>query len=136
MKKFNKEIFLYLFIFFSIYSFSFAEIVKKIEINGNERVSNESIEMFSDVTVGDDINKDDLNKILKNVYDSNFFTNVKVSFKDNTLTINVEESSLVENVIVKGPKSKTLIKDLKKNLKVKSRASYNEILFLEDKKYN
>ena len=134
MKKFNKEIFLYLFIFFSIYSFSFAEIVKKIEINGNERVSNESIEMFSDVTVGDDINKDDLNKILKNVYDSNFFTNVKVSFKDNTLTINVEESSLVENVIVKGPKSKTLIKDLKKNLKVKSRASYNEILFLEDKK--
>ena len=134
MKKFNKEIFLYLFIFFSIYSFSFAEIVKKIEINGNERVSNESIEMFSDVTVGDDINKDDLNKILKNVYDTNFFTNVKVSFKDNTLTINVEESSLVENVIVKGPKSKTLIKDLKKNLKVKSRASYNEILFLEDKK--
>ena len=134
MKKFNKEIFLYLFVFFSIYSFSFAEIVKKIEINGNERVSNESIEMFSDVTVGDDINKDDLNKILKNVYDTNFFTNVKVSFKDNTLTINVEESSLVENVIVKGPKSKTLIKDLKKNLKVKSRASYNEILFLEDKK--
>ena len=134
MKKFNKEIFLYLFIFFSIYSFSFAEIVKKIEINGNERVSNESIEMLSDVTVGDDINKDDLNKILKNVYDTNFFTNVKVSFKDNTLTINVEESSLVENVIVKGPKSKTLIKDLKKNLKVKSRASYNEILFLEDKK--
>ena len=134
MKKFNINIALSLLIFFSIYSFSLAEIVKKIEINGNERVSSQSIEMFSKINVGDDIKKDDLNKILKNVYDSNFFSNVEVNFKDNTLIIFVEESSLVENVIIKGPKSKTLIKDLKKNLKVKSRTSYNEISFLEDKK--
>ena len=134
MKKFNINIALSLLIFFSIYSFSLAEIVKKIEINGNERVSSQSIEMFSKINVGDDIKKDDLNKILKNVYDSNFFSNVEVNFKDSTLIIFVEESSLVENVIIKGPKSKTLIKDLKKNLKVKSRTSYNEILFLEDKK--
>ena len=134
MKKFNINIALSLLIFFSIYSFSQAEIVKKIEINGNERVSSQSIEMFSKINVGDDIKKDDLNKILKNVYDSNFFSNVEVNFKDNTLIIFVEESSLVENVIIKGPKSKTLIKDLEKNLKVKSRTSYNEISFLEDKK--
>ena len=134
MKKFNINIALSLLIFFSIYSFSLAEIVKKIEINGNERVSSQSIEMFSKINVGDDIKKDDLNKILKNVYDSNFFSNVEVNFKDNTLIIFVEENSLVENVIIKGPKSKTLIKDLKKNLKVKSRTSYNEISLLEDKK--
>ena len=134
MKKLNKKILLFVLIFFSIYSFSFAEIIKKIEINGNERVSNETIEMFSKITVGDNIDQDDLNKILKNVYDSNFFTNVKVTFEDNVLIIFVKESSLVENVIIKGPKSKTLIKDLKKNLKVKSRTSYNEILFLQDKK--
>ena len=134
MEKLNKKILLFVLIFFSIYSFSFAEIIKKIEINGNERVSNETIEMFSKITVGDNIDQDDLNKILKNVYDSNFFTNVKVTFKDNVLIIFVKESSLVENVIIKGPKSKTLIKDLKKNLKVKSRTSYNEILFLQDKK--
>ena len=73
MKKFNINIALSLLIFFSIYSFSLAEIVKKIEINGNERVSSQSIEMFSKINVGDDIKKDDLNKILKNVYDSNFF---------------------------------------------------------------
>ena len=134
MNKLNKKILLFVLIFFSIYSFSFAEIIKKIEINGNERVSNETIEMFSKITVGDNIDQDDLNKILKNVYDSNFFTNVKVTFKDNVLIIFVKESSLVENVIIKGPKSKTLIKDLKKNLKVKSRTSYNEILLLQDKK--
>ncbi len=134
MIKLKRLIFLFLIIFFTIYSVSFAGTVKEIQVKGNERVSKESIEMFSNVSIGDTIDKDDLNNILKNIYDSNFFKNVKVNFENNVLIIFVEESSLVENVIIKGPKSKTLIRDLKENLKVKSRTSYNEILFLEDKK--
>jgi outer membrane protein insertion porin family len=131
---FKKKIFFLVIIFFSISSISFSEIVKDIKVKGNERVSDKSIEMFSNINIGDDVDQDQLNQILKNVYDSNFFKDVKVSLKDNILTIFVEESSLVENVTIKGPKSKTLISDLKKNLRVKSRTSYNEILFLEDKK--
>ena len=134
---FKKKIFFLIIIFFSISSVSFSEIVKDIKVKGNKRVSDKSIEMFSSINIGDDVDQNQLNQILKNVYDSNFFENVKVTLKDNILTIFVEESSLVENVIIRGPKSKTLIDDLKKNLKVKSRTSYNEILFLEDKKkYN
>ena len=131
---FKKKIFFLIIIFFSISSVSFSEIVKDIKVKGNKRVSDKSIEMFSSINIGDDVDQNQLNQILKNVYDSNFFENVKVTLKDNILTIFVEESSLVENVIIRGPKSKTLIDDLKKNLKVKSRTSYNEILFLEDKK--
>ena len=134
MKNFQKKLFLLLFIFFPICSISFAEIVKDIQIKGNNRVSDETIVMFSNINIGDDVNNDDLNEILKKVYDSNFFKDVKVKLENNILTIFVEESSLVENVIIKGPKSKTLISDLKKNLKVKSRTSYNEIQLLEDKK--
>ena len=134
MMYFKKKIFFLVIIFFSISSMSFSEIVKDIKVKGNERVSDKSIEMFSNINIGDDVDQDQLNQILKNVYDSNFFKDVKVSLKDNILTIFVEESSLVENVTIKGPKSKTLISDLKKNLQVKSRTSYNEILFLEDKK--
>ena len=131
---FKKKIFFLIIIFFSISSVSFSEIVKDIKVKGNKRVSDKSIEMFSNVNIGDNVDQDELNQILKNVYDSNFFKDVRVNLKDSILTIFVEESSLVENVIIKGPKSKTLIDDLKKNLKVKSRTSYNEILFLEDKK--
>ena len=131
---FKKKIFFLVIIFFSISSISFSEIVKEIKVEGNERVSDQSIEMFSNIKIGDDVDQDELNQILKNVYDSKFFKNVKVTLKDNILTIIVDESSLVEGVTIKGPKSKTLIDDLKKNLKVKSRTSYNEILFLEDKK--
>ncbi len=130
----KKIIFIIVFIFYSICSISLAEIVKDIQVKGNERVSEKSIKMFSKIKIGDDINNDNLNEILKNVYESNFFKNVSVSFENNLLTIFVEESSLVENVIIKGPKSKTLISDLKKNLKVKSRSSYNEIQLINDKK--
>ena len=134
MTYFKKKIFYLIVIFFSISSISFSEIVNDIKVKGNERVSDESIEMFSNINIGDNVDQEKLNQILKNVYDSNFFEDVKVDLKDNILTIFVEESSLVENVIIKGPKSKTLISDLEKILKVKSRTSYNEILFLEDKK--
>ena len=130
----KKIIFIIVFIFYSICSISLAEIVKDIQVKGNERVSEKSIKMFSKIKIGDDINNDNLNEILKNVYESNFFKNVSVSFENNLLTIFVEESSLVESVIIKGPKSKTLISDLKKNLKVKSRSSYNEIQLINDKK--
>ena len=131
---FKNKIFFLIIVFFSISSGAFSEIINNIKVEGNKRVSDKSIEMFSNINIGDDVDQDELNQILKNVYDSNFFNDVKVTLQDNVLTIFVEESSLVENVIIKGPKSKTLISDLEKNLKVKSRTSYNEILFLEDKK--
>ena len=134
MTNLKKKIIFFLIIFFSTSSIVFAEVLKEIQIKGNQRVSDESIKMFSNTKIGDNINSNKLNEILKNVYDSNFFGDVRVSFKDNVLVIFVEENSLVENVIIKGPKSKTLISDLKKKLKVKSRSSYNEILFLADKK--
>ena len=94
MTDFKKIISLALIIFFSIYSFLFAEIVQDIKVKGNERVSDASIKMFSNVNIGDNINNDDLNQILKNVYDSNFFNNVKVTFENNILIIFVEESFL------------------------------------------
>ena len=131
---FKKKIFFLMIIFFSISSTSYSEIVKNIKVEGNNRVSDKSIKMFSNINIGDDVDQNELNKILKDVYDSNFFKDVKVTLKDNILTIFVEESSLVENVTIKGPKSKTLISDLENILKVKSRTSYNEILFLQDKK--
>ena len=90
--------------------------VKDIKVKGNDRVSDKSIEMFSNINIGDDVDQNELNQILKNVYDSNFFNDVKVTLQDNVLTIFVKESSLVENVIIKGPKSKTLISELEKNL--------------------
>ena len=134
MKNFYKNISLILFFLILIPKISYSEIVNKIEIIGNERISKETIKMFSKINIGDNINENDANEILKRIYNSTFFEDVKVSIKENTLSIVVFENPLVENVEIKGPKAKKIVEELKKNLKVKARTSYNEILFLEDKK--
>ena len=120
------------FIFTS--SISFAEIIKKIEIQGNERISNETIKMFSKTSIGDDVSENDLNNILKDVYESSFFNDVKVSINNNILSIRVIENPLVENIEIKGPKAKKIKELLKKNLKIKARSSYNESFLKSDKK--
>ena len=134
MKHFYKNIFLILTFLIFVPKFSYSEIINKIEILGNDRISSETIKMFTKINIGESIDDKDVNEILKRVYDSTFFEDVKVSIKENTLKIVVLENPLVENVEIKGPKAKKIVEELKKNLQVKARTSYNEISFLKDKK--
>ena len=46
-----------LFLIFFLINFSFAEIVSKIEINGNKRISNETILVLSDIKLGKNLNE-------------------------------------------------------------------------------
>ena len=48
-------------------SFSNAEEIKNIEITGNERIPYETIKMFTGISVGDDVNENELNDILKRI---------------------------------------------------------------------
>ena len=45
---------------------SFSKVIKEIEINGNDRIPKETILMFADVKVGDDLTAGEINDILKN----------------------------------------------------------------------
>ena len=118
---------------FSFVSYSKSEVVSEIVILGNERVSDETIIMFSDVKINENIDTEKLNKILINLYDSNFFENVSISLKKNKLEITVDEFPIIENIKYSGIKSKTIKKEITQNLKLKSRSSLNP-LFLEDDK--
>ena len=122
-----------IFFLLSSISVSTAEILNQFKIDGNERIPKETIIMFSGAKVGDDINSSNLNDILKNIYDSNFFEDVNIKLENNILSIKVVENPLIENIDIKGPKAKKIIKKLKENLKLKERNSYNKILIKEDK---
>ena len=130
---FIKRILFLIVIVFSTISVSSAEIINQFKIDGNERIPNETIIMFSGVNIGENISATELNEILKNIYDSNFFEDVKISLNENILSIKVKESPLIENIEIKGPKAK-IIKALRDNLKLKQRNSFNDVLVLEDKK--
>jgi len=133
MLKKNTNFLLTLFLFITVITPSFGEIVKKIEINGNERISKETIILFSKVNINDDLKSNDINEILKRLYETNFFQNVVVNLKTKTLTIFVEENPIIENISYNGIKSETLKAKITKNLKLLPRSSYNEILLNDDK---
>ncbi|WP_440643869.1 outer membrane protein assembly factor BamA [Candidatus Pelagibacter sp. HIMB123] len=109
------------------------EIVKSIEILGNERIADETILMFSKIKIGSDLDKNDINNSLKFLYESNFFENVSINLIQNNLTILVKENPIIENITFDGIKSNTLKEKILKDLNIKARSSYNEILLKETK---
>ena len=114
-------------------SFSFSEIIKKIEITGNNRISNETILMFSKVDTGQSINNNKINQILKDLYNSNFFRNVSVKKKKNTLFINVDEAPLIKDIKITGVKAEKFKKTIRDSLILKPRGSFNSFLLTKEK---
>ena len=107
-------------------TYGFSETVNKIEIIGNERISNETIKLFIPIKIKDEINDVKLNQILKELYDTEYFKDVNVKFENKTLLINVIENPIIENISYKGIKSSRILNIIKDETLVKSRSSYNE----------
>ena len=113
-------------VYFCFYTHANSETIKNIEIVGNERIPDETILMFSDVQIDDKIDNENLNKILKNLYETNFFENVSVSFDKTILRIKVIESPIIDKVVYTGIKSDSMKEEISKILKLKSRSSFND----------
>ena len=128
------KIFLFL-IFFTFFFSSWvrAEIIDKINIEGNVRISNETIKMFADVSIGDDLSQNDLNQLLKKLYNTNFFETVSIKLSNTILNIKVKENPIIQNVSYDGIKSSQMLQDLKEKIELKSRSSFNELLLNKDK---
>ena len=62
---------------------SFSESIKKIEVIGNKRISNETIIVLSELNIINNFDKTSLNNSLKKLYESNFFKDVNFDIKIN-----------------------------------------------------
>ena len=134
MFKTLKKLFSINILFFAILIFPvYADIVEKIEIVGNKRISAETIKMFSQVKIGMNYEEKEINNILKLLYETNFFKDIKVSLNNKNLIIIVDENPIIENITFNGIKSNTLRDKITKDLLLKERSSYNEILLKKDK---
>ena len=118
--------FLFFFIFFIKITFANAEVIKSISVNGNERITDKTIIIFSKVDIGDDLIINDLNNIIENLYTTDFFKNASVNLKDNILTINVVENNLVQSIKINGVKNKKLKQALLDQLVITENKSYVE----------
>ena len=94
-------------IFFIIFTnVTFAEI-KKISIVGNTRVSSATIESLVDKKISN-VDSIYINNLTKKIYDTDFFSDVKISFNQDVMTINVTENPIVNFFYVNGVKDSDL----------------------------
>ena len=113
---------------FSAYSKNYEKII----VNGNERISNETILVFSEIHENKALDENSLNEILKKLYESGFFKDVTVKIENNNLIIEVLENPIIQTVFIEGIKKKKMKESLYEVLSLKNRSSYNSSLIKVD----
>ena len=123
------KIILFLFVFTSHLK---AEIVNNIVIEGNERVNEETIKIYGDIKVNKNYNDKDLNQILLNLYETNFFEEVKVDLSNGTLTVKISEYPILNQIVLLGENSVRISREIKKIIFLKEKSSFIQTKLSED----
>ena len=122
-----KKIFSFILLFFVLLNGnSYSEVVKNVEIKGNERISKETIIVFGDISIGKDYNSSDLNSLIKKLYATSFFSDISALIKGNILGITVKENPIIKSIIIDGEKAKKYTERLTDILKLKENGPYIE----------
>tara|TARA_B100001248_G_scaffold260357_1_gene248362 strand:+ start:1522 stop:3750 length:2229 start_codon:yes stop_codon:yes gene_type:complete len=94
------------FLIFIKFSVSQAEIVKQIIIEGNNRVTDETIKIYGDIEINKNYSEKDINNVIQKIYSTDFFDNVEAELKNNILTIKLKEYPIVNQLTILGEPSK------------------------------
>ena len=97
-----------------------AEVLENITIEGNKRISDETIKIYGELELNKNFTEGDINKVLNNLNKTNFFENIEINFTNKTLKIIVEEYPFVNQLIVIGEPKKAYIEEIKKLIQIKS----------------
>ena len=120
-----KKIFLSILLFFVFSSFnSYAEIVKKVKIQGNERISPETIMVFGDIIVGKNYEIPDVNSLIKKLYNTSFFSDISAEIKNNVLTIVVKENPVINEIEFQGEKASKYKEKLREFLLLRENGAF------------
>ena len=95
-------------LFLFLTNLSFATLISKIEVKGNKRITQESVTVFGDIKLNTNIDDNELDLILRRLYDTNFFEDVSLSIVDQTLIINLIENPIIQNISIVGVPSKKI----------------------------
>ena len=122
--------FLIIYIFLSINAF--AEKINKFSIIGNDRISDEYIILFSEISLNDDLDNELINSALKKLYKTGFLKDVNLNFNNGILKINLVENPIIQNINIKGIKAKKVKDPILELIVLKNRSPLNENLILKD----
>ena len=115
----------FILLFLALFNNSFAETVNKIEINGNKRVSDETIKVYGQIKpLNSNFTDSDINNIIVNLYKTNFFKDINIAIKNKTLVIDIVEYPLVNQIIIIGEANSGIKKRIKEIISLKEKNSF------------
>ena len=114
------------------FSTSLADVVKKLEVTGNKRITSESITVLGAISLNEKYDDAKLNSVLKKLYNTNFFSNIDLSIENSVMKIKVIENPIIEDIQITGIKNKNFLKSINEQMILKDRMSFTEAQFSRD----
>ncbi len=88
----------------------------KILIEGNKRIDPETIKIYGEISDKENYTDQDINNILKNLYSTDFFEDINISFENKILRINVKEYPIIGKLKFEGEPAKKIVKNIKERI--------------------
>ena len=126
-----RRILIILYLLFLINPLS-AEIIKKIDISGNDRLSDETVKVYGDISINQNVDNFKINQIIKNLYSTNFFEDINVSVSNGTLFIKLTEYPIINEIIIVGETANKFKEQIKKQIKSKKNGPFVKSLIADD----
>ena len=108
-------------------SIIFASEIKSITYDGLVRMSNLIANEISDIKVGDELNKEKINKAIISFYKQDYFDDIYATFDENNgnLSFHFKEKPVINNIEIKGYGNETETKDVEKLINIKRGDTYD-----------
>ena len=122
MKKYI--LFLLLFLFLNNNLYANENIINSISIEGVQRIDKETVTSYANISKGDIYTEEIGNTVLRNLFETNLFSNIQISFDANILNIKIQENPTINLVKFYG-NSKIKDEDLEIEISLKERSVYS-----------
>ena len=118
--------------FFLFTSHLYSEIINEVFVEGNKRISKNTIIVLGDIKLKSNYDDNKLNDIISSLYKTNYFDDVKIIIENNILKIFVKENLIIEEININGIKNNSLKQKILDNIFLRERSSFTENLLSKD----
>ena len=87
-------LFFLLYLFLNNHLYANENIINSISIDGIQRIDEETVISYANISKGDIYTDEIGNNILKNLFDTNLFSNIQISFEVDILNIKIHTPKL------------------------------------------
>jgi outer membrane protein insertion porin family len=121
-----------LILFFISFTFLYANEIEDLSVLGNQRISKETIQVLGKIKLNKNFDTTEINDVLKNLYSTDFFEDIKIEVKNKILVIAVKENPIIENITITGIKKEEFKNKLIETISLQNRSSFTEFKLQKD----